>query len=624
MVDISSSNPDSVMPGSNTNLLIDGWRLLTPRQRLAAGAIVVFFVFSGVVELAALSAAVPFISVLIEPDFIERNEILREIRLFLGSPSLDDLVLYLGLGTIALLVAGYATNMVSQFLADWFGVRVAMRLAAKLVSECLNAPYLWFLRQNAPTLAQQIYSDPISVGGALFPAALELIYTSILTLLVVAAVVAIAPWQSLLSVLAITAVAVVILYFVRPLIIHYAAVLRDRTFAHNRICIEFISGIKDIKVKNRGSYFSRLHHQVFRATVVTRMITALLGRMTPITLLMIGQIGLILVAIALFTSEASRGEIAAQMAFLVLVMSRLLPSASRVAGTFNKMIAVVPHVNGINRVFAEIALMREAEIGQRGSREVPPQWQRLELTGVDFTYPGISQPAIHQIDMTIERGGAYGIVGMSGAGKSTLVDIVLRLLPADRGEIRLDGQPVSDFTLKSWYGQIGYVPQSPFISDDTLRRNVAFGLEASRIDDQRVLRALSMAGLEEVVESLDQGLDTGMGDRGLRLSGGQRQRVAVARALHDEPNLLILDEATSALDTVTERAVQDTIERLHGAVTTITIAHRLTTIMRCDRLFLMDAGRLVDSGTYDELLAGNALFRKMADAGSRVQVAAQG
>ncbi len=612
------------MQDSKSNLLTEGWRLLTPRQRFAAGAIVVFFVCSSAIELLALSAAVPFISVLIEPDFIERNETLREIRLFLGEPSLEEFVVYMGLVTVALLVTGYVTNMVSQFLAHWFGVRVAMRLAAKLVSACLDAPYLWFLRQNAPALAQQIYHDPLAVGVSLFPSAMELIYTSVLTLLIVGAVVAIAPWQSLLSVLAITTVAVAIFYFVRPLVVHYATVLRERTLAHNRICVEFISGIKDIKVKNRGSYFSRLHHQVFRATVVTRMIIALLSRATPMTLLMIGQIGLVLVAVALFTSQASQGEIAAQMAFLVLVMSRLLPSASRVAGTFNKMIAVVPHVNGLKRVFSEIALMREAEIGQRGSREVPPQWQRLELVGVDFTYPGISQPAIHQIDMTIERGGAYGIVGMSGAGKSTLVDIILRLLPADRGEIRLDGQPISDFTLKSWYGQMGYVPQSPFISDDTLRRNVAFGLEASQIDDERVLRALSMAGLEDVIASLDQGLDTGMGDRGMRLSGGQRQRVAVARALYDEPNLLILDEATSALDTVTERAVRDTIDRLHGAITTITIAHRLTTIMRCDRLFLMDAGRLVDSGTYDELLARNALFRKMADVGSHMQTAEQG
>ncbi len=608
----------------NPSLLAGGWRILTPRQKLGASVILLFFIFSSALELLALSAAIPFISVLIEPEIVERNEILREIRLFLGSPSVDDLVLYLGLGTVGLLVVGFLANVSSQFLADWFGIRVAMRLASKLVSECLSAPYLWFLRQNAPRLAQQIYQDPLMVGAALFPSAMELIYTSVLTLLIVGAVIVAAPWQSLLSVLAISLVAATIVYFVRPQVVHYAGVLRDRTLAHNKICVEFISGIKDIKVKNRGRHFSQLHYRVFRATVIARMITNLLSRMTPMTLLVVGQIGLVLVAVALFTSRTSQAEMTAQMAFLVLVMSRLLPSVSRVTGTFNKMAAVTPHLKGIQSILSEIDVMREAEAAERGSCEVPPQWQRLELVGVDFTYPGISRPAIHQIDLTFERGRAYGIVGASGAGKSTLVDVVLRLLPVENGEIRLDGRPVSDFTLKSWYRQMGYVPQDPLFFDNTLRRNVAFGLEDSQIDDEGVRRALSMAGLDDVVESLDQGLDTELGDRGTRLSGGQRQRVAVARALYDAPNILILDEATSALDTITERAIQDTIDRLQGTVTTITIAHRLTTIMRCDRIFLMDAGRLVDSGSYDELIARNALFRKMADAGSHVQTAAEG
>jgi ATP-binding cassette subfamily C protein len=232
---------------------------------------------------------------------------------------------------------------------------------------------------------------------------------------------------------------------------------------------------------------------------------------------------------------------------------------------------------------------------------------------VSYAYAGESDAVLVDVSLTIARGESIGLVGPSGSGKSTLVDLLLGLLEPTAGRITVDGRDVAS-TLGSWQRQIGYVPQEPFILDDTIRRNVAFGIADREIDDRRVTTALKLAQLADFVTTLPRGLDTMLGERGTRLSGGQRQRVAVARALYHEPDVLVFDEATSALDTVTERDLIDSLEALRGVKTLVVIAHRLTTVRRCDRLALLRDGRLAAVGSYDELLARDAGFRAMAGA----------
>jgi ABC-type multidrug transport system fused ATPase/permease subunit len=232
---------------------------------------------------------------------------------------------------------------------------------------------------------------------------------------------------------------------------------------------------------------------------------------------------------------------------------------------------------------------------------------------VSYTYADEADPVLVDVDLTIARGESIGIVGPSSAGKSTLIDLLLGLLTPTRGRITVDGRDVAG-ALRSWQRHIGYVAQEPFVLDDTLRRNVAFGVGDAEIDDQRVTAALRLAQLGEFVVGLPAGLDTMLGERGTRLSGGQRQRVAIARALYDEPEVLVFDEATSALDTPTERELIAALEALRGVKTLVVIAHRLTTVRHCDRLAVLRDGRLAAVGPWDELLARDAGFRALAGA----------
>jgi ATP-binding cassette subfamily C protein len=234
----------------------------------------------------------------------------------------------------------------------------------------------------------------------------------------------------------------------------------------------------------------------------------------------------------------------------------------------------------------------------------------LQLRDVAYSYPGQSAKALDNVALEIRKGEVIGLVGKSGAGKTTLVDVILGLLQPQQGAVLADGTSIAG-QQKEWGRLVGYIPQAIYLTDDSIRRNVAFGIEDADIDEEAVRRAVAAAQLAGFVDGLKHGLDTTVGERGVRLSGGQRQRVGIARALYRDPQLLVLDEATSALDVETESDVNEAIRQLGKSKTLIVIAHRLTTVKTCDRLYLIDDGRVADSGTYSELASRNPWFRRI-------------
>jgi ATP-binding cassette, subfamily B, bacterial PglK len=289
---------------------------------------------------------------------------------------------------------------------------------------------------------------------------------------------------------------------------------------------------------------------------------------------------------------------------------RVIPSANRIMTYVNDLRYSRAWIHDLR---ADLAALPAPPPAPAGAAEPIRFGRELALERVSYAYAGAGDAVLTGVELTIARGESIGIVGPSGAGKSTLVDLLLGLLEPTAGRITVDGRDIAS-ALGSWQRHIGYVPQEPFLLDDTIRRNVAFGIADADVDDRRVTTALRRAQLAEFVGGLRDGLDTLLGERGTRLSGGQRQRVAIARALYHDPEVLVFDEATSALDTTTERELIDSLEALRGVKTLVVIAHRLSTVRRCDRLALLRDGRLADVGSYDELIERDAAFRAMAAA----------
>jgi ATP-binding cassette, subfamily B, bacterial PglK len=267
-------------------------------------------------------------------------------------------------------------------------------------------------------------------------------------------------------------------------------------------------------------------------------------------------------------------------------------------------------VTAIHEDLEHLAQRKQISPQHASGPEVPFE-NTIQIEALRFKYPSAATRVLDGIDLTIERGQHIAFVGSSGAGKTTIVDLILGLLTPESGRILVDGRDIAQ-NVRSWQRQIGYIAQPVHLIDDTVRRNIAYGVEPSKVDEARVWAALREARLEEFVRSKPEGLDATIGEDGVRVSGGQRQRIGIARALYHQPSVLILDEATSALDNQTEREFMQEMKAFRHSKTIITIAHRLSTIMDADRIFFLSGGKLVASGTFDELVAANADFARMA------------
>lgn len=367
-----------------------------------------------------------------------------------------------------------------------------------------------------------------------------------------------------------------------------------------------LGGAKDVKLLGRESDFLAQYrlHNTSSARIGQRQST--LQALPRLWLELLAVTGLAALVLVMIKQGKPLAALLPTLGLFAAAAFRVMPSITRVLGAIQNVNFSLPV---INTLYSEFGLLDATKVPQQG---LPlPLTRVLTLDQISFCYPAAATLALCGVSLSIPRGTSVGFIGGSGAGKSTLVDIILGLLTPDSGVVKVDGMDIQTH-LRSWQDQIGYVPQTIYLTDDTLRRNVAFGLPTEQIDETAVWRAIRAAQLEQFVNDLPQGLDTLVGERGIRLSGGQRQRIGIARALYHDPAVLVLDEATSSLDTTTERGVMEAVNALHGDKTILIVAHRLSTVEYCDRLYRLEQGKVVEEGATAVMLGVNG--EKMAKA----------
>jgi ABC-type multidrug transport system fused ATPase/permease subunit len=358
---------------------------------------------------------------------------------------------------------------------------------------------------------------------------------------------------------------------------------------------ESVTGIKEIKVANKENYFINGYADC-GAGYVNAVQKYNLYNSTPRllieTIAIAGMIGYMLAVMAAGTSLTN---LLPQLTVLAAAAARLLPSANRINNYLTSIAYFEPFLDNVSEnlqdeIHDESINYNSQDYRVKTAVDKLPVKNEIKMEGITYKYPGTDKLILDKADMTIPVGKSVGIVGTSGAGKTTIVDVLLGLLEPEEGKIYADGVDVmTNYT--GWLKNIGYIPQTIFMTDSTIRKNVAFGVPDDEIDDNKVWQALKEAALDEFVKELPEGLDTEIGERGIRLSGGQRQRIGIARALFEDPEVLVLDEATSALDNDTEAAIMDSINRLHGRKTLVIIAHRLQTIEKCDMIYSIGDGK---------------------------------
>jgi ATP-binding cassette, subfamily B, bacterial PglK len=605
--------PDQPKRGSAWRAIRLSWGLLTVSERWWGVLIAFANVLASLLDTISLIGVMPLVSLIVQPEVLDTNQAIRSLHELVGAPEFDVFVKMAAASAIGLITASIGMNLLMMYVIKRFRVACQNRLAGQLMTRCVEAPYDWHLRQSSTTLAHHVFNDILAWSSGGIQGMFAVVSHVSLLILVSIVVLSAAALSGVIGMLIIGILAAAVMLLLRPKIRYLSEFRRVASAQAFSFASEFLGGIKDVKLSGREPFFVRVFGVAFDAYGNAMGSLKLLQATPPLAMLFLGQTGIIVIVLILWGSGRSGGEVAAEMALVLLVTARIIPVINRLVGVIGTLWNVIPNIEGIYSLRRQLSPLMET------GRDIPglenlSDWRRIELVGLGYRYSSERAIAIHGVNATIERGKSYGIVGPTGAGKTTFVDLLLGLLHPSEGEITVDETPLTAENARAWQRGIGYVPQNPLIADDTLLANVAFGVTANEVDEARVLHCLEIANLGDVLESMT--LRGNLGEHGNLLSGGQCQRVAIARALYDEPDLLVLDEATSSLDTLSERAVQTALENLHGIVTTITVAHRLSTIEKCDEIFLIENGQLAARGNYDKLLRTSPLFARMAASGN--------
>ena len=488
-------------------------------------------------------------------------------------------------------------------------------LAGELLDGYLSMPYLFHTRKSSAELIRNTYGGVSTLLSNVVMPSLAIITDLVMAIGLFVTLVALAPVAMLVTAAALGATLIVLQRFVRPRLVDLSR-RSERARKDSLAAIQqVLGGIRDIKLLRREAAFSRIHLEQRLIIARNGYIAALLSSLSPIaieTSLIIAIVGVFVLATA--GAGGEQGALAT-LAVFAYVGLRLQPVLQSVIAHVNKINTSVAILEIIEADRAEIAIWRD-DVAREATASGPAPgtaFQRqIRFDRVAFRYRDEHEDVLRDVDLTIRKGEFIGICGPTGGGKSTLVDLLVGLLQPTEGTVAVDDVPLGRRPLW-WWDQLGVVSQSVFLTNDTLRRNIAFGtLDDADIDADRLDRCVRRAQLEPVIADLPDGLDTVVGERGIRLSGGQRQRVAIARALYREPEVLVLDEGTSALDGATERALVQAIDEATHERTLIAIAHRISTIRNADRIVVVSGGRIVDQGTHDELLRRNELFQALA------------
>lgn len=572
------------------------WQLLAPEHRRAVIVILGLMLVGTALETLGVGLVIPVLALMADSDMVTRHPALLPVLSSLGNPSREWLVVaamlvLVGVYVIKSLFLGFLAWRQMSFV---FGVQA--ELSQRLFIGYLRQPYTFHLQRNSALLIRNavhetnVFTHSGLIAAMLFSTEFLMLFSITVLLLVV---------EPIGAILVVSALGLASWGFHRLTRNHILSWGESRQH-HEGLRIQHLQqglgGAKDVILLGRESDFlsQYQHHNASSIRAGQRQQT--LQAFPRLWLELLAVSGLAMLVLVMIWQGKPLSALLPTLGLYAAAAFRLMPSANRVLSAVQNMRYSLPVINNL---YSEVQLLGSAKAPESG---LPLPFDNvLTLEDVQFHYPSTKEKALHGVSLSVPRGTSVGFIGGSGAGKSTLVDIILGLLTPVSGTVKVDGIDIQT-NLRGWQSQIGYVPQSIFLSDDTLRRNVAFGLANDQIDNAAVRRAVQAAQLEQFVNGLPNGLETLVGERGIRLSGGQRQRIGIARALYHDPPVLVLDEATSSLDTANERGVMNAVRALQGDKTLIIVAHRLSTVEHCERLFRLESGRLVEEGTAADIL----------------------
>ncbi len=569
--------------------------LLDRKQKRSMVWIVLMMLVGGVLESLGVTMLVPIITVVIDPVQVEQNKYLSAIYDALGLENTTQFAVVMLVAFVGIIVLKNVYLFFQQKVQLRFVYTNQFATSRRMMINFMQRPYEYYLNADTSVIQRNITSDVNNMYGLIL-SCLQLCSECIVFVCLVGVLLAIDAQMIIMVAVLMVALLFLIKKVLKPIMVRAGQDNQDYYSGLYKWIEQSVMGIKEIKIANKENYFINEYAKCgagYVNSVQKYNIYNATPRLLIETVCIAGMIGYFIVIIL---RGAQVTELLPQLSALAMAAMRLLPSVNRINNYQTSISYFEPFFMGVSDNLQEeihdkkVSYAAEDYLQKKEVEKLEIK-KEISLQDITYKYPNTDVLIFDHADMVIPVGNSVGIVGTSGAGKTTIVDILLGLLQIESGRILADGVEVRDH-YESWLKNIGYIPQTIFMIDSTIRKNVAFGYAEDEIDDEKVWRALKEAQLDEFVRGLPEGLDTSIGERGIRISGGQRQRIGIARALFEDPEVLVLDEATSALDNETEAAIMDSINRLHGRKTLIIIAHRLQTIEKCDMVYRVENGKV--------------------------------
>ena len=573
--------------------------LLERQQKI--GLIFIFMLmFVGMAfESLGIALILPLLTAVTQPDAIDIYPIVSEISSFVGITTQKQLIV----GSLVAIVIVYFVKAAFLLYSGWiqskFTAGLKVNISQRLFTIYMHQPYVFHLQRNSARLIRNVTDEVFELVSSF--ASVMALLSELLIILGIGVMLFIVEPLGLLSIIS-TVVLFGSLFYVltRGKTLELGKQRQFHEFQVLKHLQQGIGGFKDATILGREENFIQqyVHHITASAkvNVVKGLLLALPRHIFELLTVIVLSV---FMGTLLFILNKEVDSIIPSLGIFVMAAFRIMPSANKIISNMQGLRFSLPV---INRIYDEIHLPdRKNNYNEEIQQKLT---NNIHIKDVDFLYLTSTNPAIHAVNININDGSIVGFIGPSGAGKSTLINVILGLLKPVKGQVLLNEIDIQN-NMRGWQNRIGYVPQSIYLTDDTLKNNIAFGVPEGEINIKSVSDAISQSQLKDFVEDLPLGIETVVGENGVRLSGGQRQRIGIARALYHHPSVLVLDEATSALDSVTESEVMDTIESLHGNKTIIIIAHRMSTLKNCDHIYKLKNGTIIDQGSFDKMVNTN-------------------
>ncbi len=479
-----------------------------------------------------------------------------------------------------------------KFVSD-----IQLSISQRLYSAYLRQPYIFHLLHNSALLIRNVTAE-VYLFSSVLTATVVLITELFILVGIVLLLLFAEPFGTSLVILVLLTASFIFQRFTKGRINYLGKARQFHEGQRMQHLQQGLGGVKDVKLMGREKSFINefVKHNVSMANVARKL--NLLQSLPRLWLELLAVFGLVVLIFVMLLKGNSTSVLIPTLSLFAASAFRLMPSANRIINSLQSIRFSMPVVDILHTELAKAILIENSQ-----DTEHINEWNTIKINKITFVYPGVSAKALANVSLTIEKGSTVGFIGGSGAGKSTLIDIILGLLSPTKGTIQFNYVTLTDKNMRSWQNQIGYVPQHIYLTDDSLRNNIAFGLTPDEINDESIIEAIKGAQLYDFILTLPEGLNTSVGERGVRLSGGQRQRIGIARALYHKPEVLILDEATSALDVTTEEGVMSAVNSFKGNKTILIIAHRYSTVAKCDKLYRLEGGIVINEGSFEEVMA---------------------